>query len=89
VGRFFLSEVVLSVAGGVEVDGIKVSDGRAYIIKILMPAALRKQATALLPQLAFPTKSGGSFLKSEKTVCFWQRLKRTETEKTFAGQRAY
>jgi hypothetical protein len=48
-----------------------------------------KQLATLLPQLAFPTKSVEPFRKSGKTVCFWQRLQRAETEKTFAGQGAY
>jgi len=43
----------------------------------------------LLLQLAIPTKSSNPFKKSRKTVCFWQRLQRVETEKTFAGQGAY
>jgi hypothetical protein len=43
----------------------------------------------LLPQLAFLTKSAQSFQEWVKNVCFWQRLQRVETEKTFAGQGAY
>ncbi|MEI8157152.1 MAG: hypothetical protein WCH60_09830 [Burkholderiales bacterium] len=66
----FLREVALSGACGLEVGGIKVSDGRVDIIKIQEPVAYWKQATALLPQLGFPTKSVDSFLRTGKTVCF-------------------
>jgi hypothetical protein len=66
-----------------------VFDDRVGIIKIQLPSVYWNRAATLLLQLAFPTKSVDSFRKSGKTVCFWQRLKRTETEKTFAGQGSY
>jgi hypothetical protein len=65
-----LGKVVPFFSDGLEVEGINVSDGCVGIIKIQLPVVYLKSASALLPQLGFPTKSGDSFRKWGKTVCF-------------------
>jgi hypothetical protein len=72
---FCLIKLVLSVPDDLELEGIKVSDGHVGVMKIKRSLEYRKLASALLPQLAFPTKSTASFPESKKNVCFWQRLK--------------
>ena len=44
---------------------------------------------ALLLHTESELQFGRAFFFEMTTVCFWQRLKPLETEKTFAGQGAY
>ena len=63
--------------------------GDPSIIKIRQDGFASVRSPALLPVLEFVAKTAFRFCKRIKTVCFWQRLKRLKTEKTFAGQGAY